>query len=709
MNVGILGKLLLITLLTTGVVLSVSFYSQPRKGIPKRMDKVILESEEEVRHIITKCKELMTDLDMERVVVWGYKEGYHTHCHIHKAWYDAFQFLGVTDLHWEHAMEYKKAPSNAKSNVTYDGRTANTLFITEGQVCDHMPWEPDGYYVWHNVDLQRTPIPDTIPPERHLKQQFYTESAVGDSYPVLDHYHRLRLDDNECFMPWATNINPYEFIDPVPPQKGGVVVVGQPGDIYRSKISKFVSGLKDIMPLNHCMNIPHTDAVNMIHDSTLAPSIINQWQKDHGYIPCRIFKNTSYGAFPLTTSLHGHRCLQRTTLYEEDEKTLGKTSHNVLKTYRKYSDLHKLAWHLTKTRHTYLNRIYFILRCFKIKKDKEDKKNNTTNTILHITYSKSVEEHITWMAQQRRVSVEHWNMRTKENMGKNVMISQDTAEQWWHKYNQGLKDKQLIILSGNPLVSRFLWSHMDSFTGKVIVWLHESASMDWDKETQRMWTSWTQTYMDRVKVIHSCKAFRVQNVLNHLMASGIFSDHCLLPLGRNSYDPLHYSSLPNHVVNDQNHYLFSPSNSLNDNGASNQQTISIPENRLQTLGVQWYQGRFNGLNDVKDFAALLWIPHKLSCNLVYESWALDKVWYIPSWDYFKTLRKHVSDDFEVWQESVWYCHEHRHLFVYFDSWEDLQQKWYAKAHHVKEHLIKDYRTMIEKQNMLQWDVLMTQW
>ena len=704
MNLGILSKIVLITLLTTGVILSVHYYGQPRRGKKKKMDKLTLDSDESVQQLVQKCRDLLQQLDIHRVVIWGYKESdykeaNHTHSYIHKAWYDAFQFLGIDDLYWEHAVEYTRASNYP---IQYKGPTKDTLFITEGYVCDDIPWKPDGYYVLHNIDGQRTPIPDDIPLERILHQQFYSDASVDKSFPLLDTYHRLNYDLKNCHMPWATNMNPYECMEPSVPQKGGVVIIGQHGDIYSSKIKLFLSGMKEDIRFTHLINMPHEKSVALIRDSTLAPSIVNQWQKDHGYIPCRIFKNTSYGTVPVTTSLSAHRILHGMTIYDEDEKQLGAKAEKMLKHYQKEKEAHHLAWHLTKTRHTYLNRIYFLLQCFMLKK----KAKESVCPLFHLTYSQSLVSHMDWVAQQCRTRIEHWDMRSKENMHKDAIISQEVADSWWKTYESQLRNKPLIVISGSPLLSRMFWDNMQTFTGKIILWLHKATDVEWDKETQQMWKAWTQIYSDRVKVIHGCKAYRVQNVLNHLMVNSPWSDHVLHPLGRKTSPPLQHSSIPDYIVQDQTHYLYSPTGNLLSE-LSDGNTVPIPTTRLQELGVQWYQGRFNGLNDLKDFAAILWIPHQLSYNVVYETWSMNKVWYIPSWPFFKSMHKGLNE--KVWQESLWYTHEHRYLFVFFDSWEDLQQKWYANAHKVKEHLIADYRNMIERQNIEQWNTLLTLW
>src|SRR5690606_21980794 len=44
------------------------------------------------------------------------------------------------------------------------------------------------------------------------------------------------------------------------------------------------------------------DHARMIRESRIAPAIQGQWQVNKGYIPCRIFKNMSYGQLGITNS-----------------------------------------------------------------------------------------------------------------------------------------------------------------------------------------------------------------------------------------------------------------------------------------------------------------------------------------------------------------------------------------------------------------------
>jgi hypothetical protein len=48
--------------------------------------------------------------------------------------------------------------------------------------------------------------------------------------------------------------------------------------------------------------VPRETHVDLIQRSYLAPAILGTWQLGEGYVPCRIFKNISYGQLGLTNS-----------------------------------------------------------------------------------------------------------------------------------------------------------------------------------------------------------------------------------------------------------------------------------------------------------------------------------------------------------------------------------------------------------------------
>lgn len=342
--------LFIITFTVVLSLLTVSVAKYPDQYQPK-----VLELEN--NHHIQACKQIIEELNIKRVAIIGYTSSKHTHHYIHLAWYEAFSSLKAIPVIWskEYILEKEE----------------DTLFITEGQVCDQMPWNPRAYYLVHNVDG----IPGHIPAQRLIRQQFWTKDCTKYSFPVLDQYHRLCHEGGELYMPWATNLLPEQFFPRRENLNQTSVIIGQHGDAYKEPLQTFFQSAKQVKNKHYNKVSNMKLSMTKINRSSIAPTLINPWQKKHGYIPCRIFKNISYGALTLTNSKQSYRALHHTIFYHEDEKVLGEKANDVAQLSQEYHEKSQLAWELAQSRHTYINRIYFILKCFQLKQAKQ--KHNT--------------------------------------------------------------------------------------------------------------------------------------------------------------------------------------------------------------------------------------------------------------------------------------------------------------------------------------------
>lgn len=91
----------------------------------------------------------------------------------------------------------------------------------------------------------------------------------------------------------------------------------------------------------------------------MAPTIVGTWQKKQGYIPCRIFKNISYGQWGITNSKTAYEILQRKITYNPNTyklfyDALLAISHLDLRKHFEVMDF-------VRDNHTYINRIETIL------------------------------------------------------------------------------------------------------------------------------------------------------------------------------------------------------------------------------------------------------------------------------------------------------------------------------------------------------------
>ena len=114
--------------------------------------------------------------------------------------------------------------------------------------------------------------------------------------------------------------------------------------------------------------------------------------------------------------------------------------------------------------------------------------------------------------------------------------------------------------------------------------------------------------------------------------------------------------------------------------------------------------------DIADFRAVIHVPYAWSNMALFEAWKCGIVYIIPS----KTFLLSMEDIFwsppydkKVLDLSEWYRPEHRSLFVFFDSWDELQAIVHS-GHELtniltsKKALIADANKHREKQSVESW-------
>jgi len=100
--------------------------------------------------------------------------------------------------------------------------------------------------------------------------------------------------------------------------------------------------------------------VRLIQESYIAPAINIPYQTEVGYIPCRIFKNISYGQFGVTNSSAVYDFFKGRVIYNSDPYRLFYDARERLPEVP-LSLLHSLMDEVAK-KHTYLNKIDALMK-----------------------------------------------------------------------------------------------------------------------------------------------------------------------------------------------------------------------------------------------------------------------------------------------------------------------------------------------------------
>lgn len=231
-----------------------------------------------------------------KVIIWGHKLDTHTHSYIHYGFYRAFRYLGY-ETYW---LDDK----DDISNMAFD----DCLFLSERQVESGLPYSKSSKYIFHSIAQSNKPYiyePDLIIDILQTK-------CILSSYQKINDF--TYSDNKVLIQPWATDLLPYEFdyeaaILPREPKAyfvGSVVCAGWNDN--NSEIREFenecsLRGIEfDFRGLYTKGPISADQCILLMRKGIAAPTIQSKSQIDAGYIPCRIFKNISYGHYAMTNS-----------------------------------------------------------------------------------------------------------------------------------------------------------------------------------------------------------------------------------------------------------------------------------------------------------------------------------------------------------------------------------------------------------------------
>jgi hypothetical protein len=332
---------------------------------------------------------------IEKVIIWGYPLHTHTQSYLHACWAKIFKALGK-ETFWFHDKEFEDP-----SKFSYK----NCLFIAEGFQDEKIPLEPSSIYF----------VNFCIYPQKYLRSgarlfeiRFKLEEFhdCNNDWNLKDGSHTLTnlsedvlyeslqtnigvapefrgpvaapMNYEAVYMQWPTDLLPWEInLEDAEKEHEPVVhYVGTPYGNPRLEKFKEVLKKKNIEFIQHnpwVKPISFEEGRDFIQKSILAPDFRPEGSdedrqkygekngKNHlaiGYIPCRLFKNISYGHLPLTDSPHAVELFGEAVVFEKDIESLVEKGLEAQKDIERK----KRAMRMIAERHTYLQRARDLLR-----------------------------------------------------------------------------------------------------------------------------------------------------------------------------------------------------------------------------------------------------------------------------------------------------------------------------------------------------------
>jgi hypothetical protein len=293
----------------------------------------------------------------QKVVIWGHKLHSHTHSYVHNAFYRAFQSL-----------DYETYWFDDKDDVS-DFDFSNCLFLTEGQADQNIPIRLDCMYILHNARMEKY---KALGMNNYISLQVYTDDVLNQNILKIAPCIHFDIKGRTVYMPWATDLLPNEIdqiIAKIPQINKKSKIISWVGTIGKGlfgnseEIDPFKNEARKLgYKFVHKINLSLEENIKLVQASFIAPAIVGTWQKEKGYIPCRIFKNISYGKLGVTNSERVSELFEGRIVYNSDTSKL---FHDALKRVKNISndELKDLVL-FVRDKHTYVNRIHTLLDFF---------------------------------------------------------------------------------------------------------------------------------------------------------------------------------------------------------------------------------------------------------------------------------------------------------------------------------------------------------
>ena len=294
---------------------------------------------------------------LDKVIIWGLKNTGHTHSYIHAAFYKAFKHLNYQTYWINDISEYK-------------GKINNSLIIYSGPLADNKMLPPiisTCFYLLHNTTLNT---------ENKLTFQVYTTDCINRDTPSSLKYHYYNKKLNCIYFPWATNILPHEIDKNIEKIReinnnsdNACYHIGTISGDWAKPWIEFANALKKYkIQFRHYPPCSLTDEENihLIQKSLLAPAIQFDWQVNKEYIPCRIFKNISYGKMGITNNKAVNDLFDNKLLYDNNINGLVDKCINFYHQSYDFKNNKILElMYIVRDNHTYVSRINYILKYLK--------------------------------------------------------------------------------------------------------------------------------------------------------------------------------------------------------------------------------------------------------------------------------------------------------------------------------------------------------
>lgn len=292
----------------------------------------------------------------QKFIVWGHKNNGHTHGYVHSSYYKAAKYLGF-DAYW----------FDDHDNVG-DFNFDNSIFLTEGQVERNIPINKTCKYILHHTNSEKyiNNGLEFINLANYLRWCDDGVSAYHKENPVevVNDFCFWDGITKTIYQPWATDLLPNEInIDNPIKYKPNATSINYIGTVHENfeQIMSFANiARKNNISFEALRTSSDFENMSLVQNSYLSLDLRGSWHLECGYLPCRIFKNLSYGRITGTNSENVKKKLGDHVIYNSNLELLFHELIEAEKT-KPILDIQNTMRYIQEN-HTFVNRINNLLK-----------------------------------------------------------------------------------------------------------------------------------------------------------------------------------------------------------------------------------------------------------------------------------------------------------------------------------------------------------
>lgn len=325
---------------------------------------------------------------IKRVVIWGNFSG--SFRYIHGAYFKAFEKLGY-ETYWINDI------------TKLDADISGTLFLVEDQDKNGLPIREDCYYILHHINNAAFLAVGAkivnlcnflyIPCNQGISWNYPLDPNSGHGSAPMHNVEKIKeyvfydRKNLAIYQPWATSVLPEDIGDVVPFNKN-ISEINFVGSIWSENINQTIPFLQNchskkikinlsgwlqypqllnnfplVKHVADCGGATEEMARDLVQKSLIYPDIRGDHHTNLGLIPCRIFKNISYGCIPITNSKSVSEFFENLIPYSNNTADFIDISMD----YLNNRDIEKDKYLVDKVKknHTYINRVNDLMEYIK--------------------------------------------------------------------------------------------------------------------------------------------------------------------------------------------------------------------------------------------------------------------------------------------------------------------------------------------------------